>query len=189
MPNDGDELHHFGWNACSASLCPWAPHPHVERRYLVVPGVNSSRIHILDTKADPAAARAGEGDRAGDGGQEDRLRRAAHGALRARRDLHQRPRRARRRRAGRHLHPGPRHLRAQGTLGEGSRASALRLRLRLAPGPRHHDHQRVGHAQHGAPGCRPRAAAGREVRQLAPRLGPAEGHAPAEARIWATSTR
>ena len=36
MPNRGDELHHFGWNACSASLCPWAPHPHVERRYLVV---------------------------------------------------------------------------------------------------------------------------------------------------------
>jgi selenium-binding protein 1 len=53
MPNRGDELHHFGWNACSASLCPWAPHPHVERRYLVVPGINSSRIHILDTKADP----------------------------------------------------------------------------------------------------------------------------------------
>ena len=53
MPNVGDELHHFGWNACSASLCPWAPHPHVERRYLVVPGINSSRIHILDTKANP----------------------------------------------------------------------------------------------------------------------------------------
>jgi methanethiol oxidase len=53
MPNRGDELHHFGWNACSASLCPWAPHPHVERRYLVVPGINSSRIYILDTKADP----------------------------------------------------------------------------------------------------------------------------------------
>jgi methanethiol oxidase len=53
MPNHGDELHHFGWNACSASLCPWAPHPHMERRYLIVPGINSSRIHILDTKADP----------------------------------------------------------------------------------------------------------------------------------------
>lgn len=53
MPNRGDELHHFGWNACSASLCPWAAHPHVERRYLIVPGINSSRIHILDTKADP----------------------------------------------------------------------------------------------------------------------------------------
>ena len=53
MPNTGDELHHFGWNACSASLCPWAAHPHVERRYLVVPGINSSRIHILDTKSNP----------------------------------------------------------------------------------------------------------------------------------------
>jgi selenium-binding protein 1 len=53
MPNPGDELHHFGWNACSAALCPYAPHPHVERRYLIVPGLRSSRIHILDTKPDP----------------------------------------------------------------------------------------------------------------------------------------
>ncbi|HEV3330659.1 MAG TPA: selenium-binding protein SBP56-related protein [Bryobacteraceae bacterium] len=53
MPNAGDELHHFGWNACSACLCPHAAHPHVERRYLVVPGINSSRIHIVDTKPDP----------------------------------------------------------------------------------------------------------------------------------------
>jgi len=49
----GNELHHFGWNACSACLCPYAPHPHVERRYLVVPGTHSSRIHILDTRPDP----------------------------------------------------------------------------------------------------------------------------------------
>jgi hypothetical protein len=35
----GDELHNFGWNACSSALCPWAPPPHVERRYLVVPGL------------------------------------------------------------------------------------------------------------------------------------------------------
>ena len=53
MPNTGDELHHFGWNACSSSLCPNAPHPHMERRYLVVPGLRSSRIHILDTKENP----------------------------------------------------------------------------------------------------------------------------------------
>jgi methanethiol oxidase len=53
MPNIGDELHHFGWNACSASLCPYAPHPHIERRYLIVPGINSSRIHVVDTKPDP----------------------------------------------------------------------------------------------------------------------------------------
>src|ERR1700758_5517564 len=57
MPNTGDELHHFGWNACSSCLCPNAPHPHVERRYLVVPGLRSSRLHILDTKPDPKAPR------------------------------------------------------------------------------------------------------------------------------------
>jgi selenium-binding protein 1 len=46
MPTEGDELHHFGWNACSSSC-------HVEgmeRRYLVVPGNRSSRIHIIDTE-------------------------------------------------------------------------------------------------------------------------------------------
>ena len=53
MPNVGDELHHFGWNACSSALCPYAPHPHVERRYLIVPGLRSSRIHVIDTKDDP----------------------------------------------------------------------------------------------------------------------------------------
>src|ERR1043166_80443 len=52
MSGCGDELHHFGWNACSSALCPYAPHPHVERRYLVVPGIRSSRIHIIDTKPD-----------------------------------------------------------------------------------------------------------------------------------------
>ena len=55
MPTPGDELHHFGWNACSAALCPSAPRPHVERRYLVVPGLRSSRIHLIDTKPDPLA--------------------------------------------------------------------------------------------------------------------------------------
>jgi len=53
MPHPGDELHHFGWNACSSCLCPYSPHPHMERRYLVVPGMRSSRVHILDTKPDP----------------------------------------------------------------------------------------------------------------------------------------
>jgi selenium-binding protein 1 len=55
MPNVGDELHHFGWNACSSALCPWAAHPHVERRYLLVPGLRSSRIHVVDVKGDPRA--------------------------------------------------------------------------------------------------------------------------------------
>jgi selenium-binding protein 1 len=53
MPQAGDELHHFGWSACSSALCPNAPHPHVERRYLVVPGLRSSRIYVMDTRPDP----------------------------------------------------------------------------------------------------------------------------------------
>jgi len=53
FPRGDNELHHFGWNACSACLCPQAAHPHMERRYLVVPGIGSSGIHILDTKPNP----------------------------------------------------------------------------------------------------------------------------------------
>src|SRR5258708_8547703 len=57
LPDIGDELHHFGWNACSAALCPYAPHPHVERRYLIVPGSRPARIHVIDTKPDPTDLR------------------------------------------------------------------------------------------------------------------------------------
>ena len=53
MPYVGDELHHFGWNACSSALCPSAPHPHLERRYLIIPGLRSSRIYVFDTKPNP----------------------------------------------------------------------------------------------------------------------------------------
>lgn len=52
MPNLGDELHHFGWNACSS--CHGDEHK--ARRFLVVPGFRSSRIYILDT-ADQRAPR------------------------------------------------------------------------------------------------------------------------------------
>jgi selenium-binding protein 1 len=53
FPNVGNELHHLGWNACSSHLCPWASNAHVERRYLIVPGTGSSRIHVVDTGSDP----------------------------------------------------------------------------------------------------------------------------------------
>ncbi len=52
LPHVGDELHHFGWNACSSALCPYAA-PHLERRYLLLPGLRSSRVYIVDTKPDP----------------------------------------------------------------------------------------------------------------------------------------
>jgi methanethiol oxidase len=57
LPFVGDELHHFGWNACSSALCPYSPHPHLERRYLIVPGLRSSRIYVLDTKPAPRVVR------------------------------------------------------------------------------------------------------------------------------------
>jgi methanethiol oxidase len=56
-PNKGDEFHHFGWNVCSSSLCPYAPHPHLERRYLLVPGLRSSRIYVFDVKPNPKQPR------------------------------------------------------------------------------------------------------------------------------------
>jgi len=48
MPHVGDELHHYGWNACSS--CHGDPTK--SRRYLIVPGIASGRIHIIDA-ADP----------------------------------------------------------------------------------------------------------------------------------------
>ena len=50
MPEKGDEFHHFGWNACSSSLSPLSGHAFLERRYLIIPGIRSSRIYIIDVK-------------------------------------------------------------------------------------------------------------------------------------------
>src|SRR5712672_358866 len=44
MPNIGDELHHFGWNACASC------HGQRARRFLVIPGLVSGRIHVVDTE-------------------------------------------------------------------------------------------------------------------------------------------
>jgi selenium-binding protein 1 len=52
MPGLDDELHHFGWNACSSCHNDESK----ARRFLVVPGFRSGRIHILDT-ADGRAPR------------------------------------------------------------------------------------------------------------------------------------
>jgi selenium-binding protein 1 len=55
LTHTGDELHHFGWNACSSALCPGGEHTHGDRRYLIVPGLRSSRVYVFDTKGDPAS--------------------------------------------------------------------------------------------------------------------------------------
>jgi selenium-binding protein 1 len=46
MPHVGDELHHYGWNACSSC------HGERSRRYLIVPGLTSGNIYVIDA-ADP----------------------------------------------------------------------------------------------------------------------------------------
>ena len=53
MPGIGDELHHMGWNACSSCFDDSS----MSRNYLLVPGVRSSNIHIVDTATDPRAPR------------------------------------------------------------------------------------------------------------------------------------
>jgi methanethiol oxidase len=55
LPTAGNELHHFGWNACSSALCHQGHGDHgpLARRYLIVPGLRSSRTYVLDTRPDP----------------------------------------------------------------------------------------------------------------------------------------
>ncbi|HEX2073227.1 MAG TPA: selenium-binding protein SBP56-related protein [Geodermatophilus sp.] len=60
LPTTGDELHHFGWNACSSAL-KHEGHDMgadgLQRRYLLLPGLRSSRIHVYDTQPDPRSPR------------------------------------------------------------------------------------------------------------------------------------
>src|SRR4029453_13486846 len=56
MPYTGDEFHHCGWNACSSSLSPLTGHAFLERRYLIIPGLRSSRLYVVDMKPDPTKA-------------------------------------------------------------------------------------------------------------------------------------
>ena len=48
MPYIGDELHHFGWNACSSCYGDESK----ARRFLVIPAMRSSRVYIIDTQAE-----------------------------------------------------------------------------------------------------------------------------------------
>ena len=56
LPTLGDELHHFGWNACSSALAHEGHEPRgLQRRYLLLPGLRSSNVHVYDTYPDPAS--------------------------------------------------------------------------------------------------------------------------------------
>ena len=171
MPGAGDELHHFGWNACSSCLCPNSPHPHMQRRYLVVPGMRSSRIHILDTAPDP---------------RQPRLVKVIEAEEVIRKTGYSRPHTAHCGPDGIYVNalgnadgngPGgifvldPETFEIKGRVGEGSRTAAAGVRLLVAPRSRHDDHQRVGHAEDGGGRRESGAAPGRQVRQRAARVG------------------
>jgi selenium-binding protein 1 len=56
LPTKGDELHHFGWNACSSAfLHEGHDMSGLARRYLLLPGLRSSNVHIYDTQPDPSS--------------------------------------------------------------------------------------------------------------------------------------
>ncbi len=182
VPNAGDELHHFGWNACSAALCPYAPHPHIERRYLLVPGLRSSRIYVFDTKPDPRnpklvktieadeiASRAGYSRPHTVHCGPDAIYVSALGA-------------PKRRRAGRNLPARPRELRRAGAMGSRSRAAAVRLRFLVASRVGRGRHQRMGHAEHDRKRRRARVAARRQIRARDSYLESAQSAASAGAR-------
>jgi hypothetical protein len=87
MTGAGDELHHFGWNACSSCLCPYSPGPHMKR---AVRGMRSSRIHLVGVScgvmrsADLREWPAGQGNRSPTSRQESNTlgcRRASRGRL------------------------------------------------------------------------------------------------------------
>src|SRR3981081_1739536 len=50
----GDELHHFGWNACSSALKHKGHNMDgLARRYLLVPGLRSENIYVFHAGSDP----------------------------------------------------------------------------------------------------------------------------------------
>ncbi len=58
LPTLGDELHHFGWNACSSALLHEGHDmTTLARRYLLLPGLRSSNVHVYDTQPDPRSPR------------------------------------------------------------------------------------------------------------------------------------
>src|SRR5881398_740190 len=50
MPYVGDELHHFGWNACSSCHGDEGK----SRQFQIIPGFHSSRMYIVDTSDERA---------------------------------------------------------------------------------------------------------------------------------------
>ena len=95
--------------------------PSCERRYLIIPGIRSSRIYVIDTKPDPTQATIHKIIEPEEVFRKTGYSRPAHGPLRPGRHLRQHARRrraGRHRRAARHLHHGLRDLRGARALGD-----------------------------------------------------------------------
>src|SRR2546430_14703579 len=61
VPGLGNGLHHFGWNAWSSPLKHEGHNMGcLARRYLLVPGLRSSNIHVLDTRPGPRPPTLGQ---------------------------------------------------------------------------------------------------------------------------------
>ena len=147
LPTAGNELHHFGWNACSSARCHEGHDGHAaERRYLVVPGIRSSTTYVLDTKTEPRNPVLAHTIEADELAAKAGYSRLAHRALRAGRHLHVVVGWRERRRPWRCRVARSRHVRGDRAVGAGPRTSILRLRRVVASTPRHGRHLGMGHA-------------------------------------------
>jgi methanethiol oxidase len=167
LPTAGNELHHFGWNACSSALCHPGHGDHgtpLERRYLIVPGIRSSRTYVLDTKPDPRSptvVRTIEAEElaAKAGYSRPHTVHCGPGAIFLSAL------------GGANGNDGPggvalldHDLRRRRCLGAGPRGAVLRLRRVVASGLRHRDHLRVGNPLDGRARPQPRGSARAPVR-------------------------
>ena len=166
MPNIGDELHHIGWNACSSCHHDASK----ERRYLIVPGVRSTRLHIVDCASDPRAPKIHKVIEGDEIKQKDQPVGTAHGSLPGLRYHHFHAGRCGRRRPWR-LSARQRGFRHRRPLGKRHHRYELQLRFLVSAAPQCDGVERMGGAQHLHAWFRPGRRFGRQVRPFDPFLG------------------
>ena len=178
LPTAGNELHHFGWNACSSALCHEGHERHA-RAPLSDRAGDPLVAHLRARHpARPAPADGGAHDRARGARREGRLLAPPHGALRAGRHLHVQSRRRRRRRwARRRGADRPRHVRGHRRLGDRPRRPVLRLRRLVAPQRRRRHHLGVGDPVDDRGRPQPRGPARQALRPPPRLLEPVRGQA------------
>ncbi len=178
VPALGDELHHFGWNACSSAL-KHEGHDMAGLARRLPAGAGAALVEHLRPRcrAGPPQPDPGQDDRRQDPVGEGRLLPSAHPALGAGRGVPDVSGRTggQRRRPGRDRPSGPQHLRGRPRLGDRPRSAALRLRRLVAPESERADLQRVGQPVDDRERYRPGTAARAEVRPRHPLLGPLGG--------------